>query len=187
MKWWGKSPPRRGQPKRHGKPRVVQDRTGEGLPVRLSPGNSRTPRKRGAPPRRGERNDRPVPLRQDGQNPAYRGAVPFFLTERRASIRELSTSRPPEEEAASGVDRAERDQSGLQGSGPFFPDRTQGERSRAFYKPASGGGGRIPRGSNGARSIRLTGERSLFPLHCRPASASNFLARESDPRLETCV
>lgn len=77
VKWWGKSPPRRGQPERHCKPRVVQDRTGEGLPARQSPGISRTPRKRGAPLRRGERNDRTVPRERDGQNPAYRGAAIF--------------------------------------------------------------------------------------------------------------
>lgn len=78
VKWWGKSPPRRGQPERHCKPRVVQDRTGEGLPARPSPGISRTPRKRGAPLRRSERNDRTVPRERDGQNPAYRGAAIFF-------------------------------------------------------------------------------------------------------------
>ena len=78
VKWWGKSPPRRGQPERHCKPRVVQDRTGEGLPARQSPGISRTPRKRGASLRRSERNDRTVPRKRDGQNPAYRGAAIFF-------------------------------------------------------------------------------------------------------------
>ncbi len=78
VKWWGKSPPRRGQPERHCKPRVVQDRTGEGLPARQSPGISRTPRKRGASLRRSERNDRTVPRERDGQNPAYRGAAIFF-------------------------------------------------------------------------------------------------------------
>ena len=60
VKWWSKSPPRIRVTGRHGKPRVVQDRTGEGLPVRSSPGISRTLRKQGAPLRRGERNGRPA-------------------------------------------------------------------------------------------------------------------------------
>ena len=34
VKWWSKSPPRIRVTGRHGKPRVVQDRTGEGLPAR---------------------------------------------------------------------------------------------------------------------------------------------------------
>ena len=37
VKWWGKSPPRLGQPTRHGKPHAVQDRTGEGRPARSHP------------------------------------------------------------------------------------------------------------------------------------------------------
>jgi hypothetical protein len=37
LKWWGKSPPRPGRPGRQCKPRAVQDRTGEGLPVRYKP------------------------------------------------------------------------------------------------------------------------------------------------------
>lgn len=78
VKWWSKRPPRLGQPRRHGKPHAVQDRTGEGWPARSSPGISRTPRKRGAPLRRGERNDRTVPRERDGQNPAYRGAALSF-------------------------------------------------------------------------------------------------------------
>lgn len=49
VKWWGKSPPRQGQPRRHGKPRAVQDRTGEGRPVRQSPGISRIPLRRNSP------------------------------------------------------------------------------------------------------------------------------------------
>lgn len=48
VKWWGKSPPRIRATGRHGKPRVVQDITGKGLPARQLPGISRTPRKRGA-------------------------------------------------------------------------------------------------------------------------------------------
>ncbi len=35
VKWWSKSPPRIRVTGRHGKPRVVQDRTGEGRPVRF--------------------------------------------------------------------------------------------------------------------------------------------------------
>jgi hypothetical protein len=61
VKWWSKSPPRIRVTGRHGKPRVVQDRTGKGLPVRSFPGISRTLRKQGAPLRRGERNGRPAP------------------------------------------------------------------------------------------------------------------------------
>lgn len=38
VKRWGKSPPLQRQLRRHGKPRVVQDRTGEGLPARRIPG-----------------------------------------------------------------------------------------------------------------------------------------------------
>ena len=60
VKWWSKSPPRIRVTGRHGKPRVVQDRTGKGLPVRSFPGISRTLRKQGAPLRRGERNGRPA-------------------------------------------------------------------------------------------------------------------------------
>ena len=60
MKWWSKSPPRIRVTGRHGKPRVVQDRTGEGLPARYSPGISRTLRKQGASLRRSERNGRPA-------------------------------------------------------------------------------------------------------------------------------
>jgi|GEM_PF-524772 len=61
VKWWSKSPPRIRVTGRHGKPRVVQDRTGKGLPARSFPGISRTLRKQGAPLRRGERNGRPAP------------------------------------------------------------------------------------------------------------------------------
>lgn len=61
VKWWSKSPPRIRVTGRHGKPRVVQDRTGKGLPVRSFPGISRILRKQGAPLRRGERNGRPAP------------------------------------------------------------------------------------------------------------------------------
>ena len=60
VKWWSKSPPRIRVTGRHGKPHVVQDRTGKGLPARSFPGISRTLRKQGAPPRRGERNGRPA-------------------------------------------------------------------------------------------------------------------------------
>ena len=60
VKWWSKSPPRIRVTGRHGKPRVVQDRTGKGLPARLFPGISRILRKQGAPLRRGERNGRPA-------------------------------------------------------------------------------------------------------------------------------
>ena len=60
VKWWSKSPPRIRVTGRHGKPRVVQDRTGKGLPARSFPGISRTLRKQGAPLRRGERNGRPA-------------------------------------------------------------------------------------------------------------------------------
>jgi len=37
VKWWSKSPPRIRVTGRHGKPRVVQDRTGEGRPARYKP------------------------------------------------------------------------------------------------------------------------------------------------------
>ena len=36
VKWWSKSPPRIRVTGRHGKPRVVQDRTGEGRPARFN-------------------------------------------------------------------------------------------------------------------------------------------------------
>ncbi len=65
VKWWSKSPPRIRATGRHGKPRVVQDRTGKGLPARSFPGISRTLRKQGAPPRRSERNGRPASQRVD--------------------------------------------------------------------------------------------------------------------------
>ena len=48
VKWWGKSPPRRRQQRRHGKPRAVQDRTGAGLPARHKPRVIVAPRASGA-------------------------------------------------------------------------------------------------------------------------------------------
>ena len=65
MKWWGKSPPRRGQPERHGKPHAVQDRTGEGLPVRHKPRVIVALRASGAP-RSGGVREMAVQLRASG-------------------------------------------------------------------------------------------------------------------------
>ena len=77
VKRWGKSPPRQGRPRRQGKPRAVQDRTGEGRPARPgSPGNSRTPPRRGAPLRRDERNDRHPP--PAGTESGLQGSNFFF-------------------------------------------------------------------------------------------------------------
>ena len=54
------SPDTTGQDSRRKSGHVVQDRTGEGLPARYSPGISRTLRKQGASLRRSERNGRPA-------------------------------------------------------------------------------------------------------------------------------
>ena len=70
LKWWSKSPPRRWQQRRHGKPRVMQDKQGEGrLPATRPPGISRTLPCRARPHGR-EKNGHTA--RKGGQNPAYR-------------------------------------------------------------------------------------------------------------------
>jgi hypothetical protein len=121
VKWWGKSPPRQGQPRRHGKPRAVQDRTGEGLPARYKPRVIVAPRASGAP-RSGGVREMTVQPRNGWTESGLQGSGIFFPWDRkpRERSRANDASRPPEEEAASRLDGAERSQSGLQGSGIIF-------------------------------------------------------------------
>ena len=108
VKWWGKSPPRRRQQRRHGKPRAVQDRTGAGLPARHKPRVIVAPRASGAL-RSGGVREMAVQPREGWTESGLQGSgIIFTWTESRVSVREPAMVR------ASGGGRFPLEWSGAQ-------------------------------------------------------------------------